>query len=75
MKMNINCGLASAAVGTALILGLSTHAQAVTPAAYSRACTEIVSSNGLIEKTVTRAGVYHRSARRTSRRVYRRRHY
>jgi hypothetical protein len=34
MKMNIFYGLAGAAFGAALILGLSTHAEAVTDAAY-----------------------------------------
>jgi hypothetical protein len=66
-------GLAAAVLGAALAIGLGSRAQAAAPANYSRACTEIVASNGSVEKAVY--GVARRSARRTSRRVYRRHHY
>jgi len=75
MRSRIICGLASAALGMVFAAGLSTHAQAAVPANYSQACKEFLVANDLIQKTVTRAGVAHRSARRTSRRVYRRHGY
>jgi len=52
MRMKIISGFAAAALGAALAIGLSTHAQAAAPANYSRACTEIVASIGVVEKAV-----------------------
>jgi hypothetical protein len=75
MRITIFCGAAGAAFGAALAIVLSANAQAAAPISYSRATAEMVGSDGLVVKAVTRAGVYHRSARRTSRRVYRRHHY
>ncbi len=73
MRTKIVSGFAVAALGAALAIGLGTHAQAAAPANYSRACTEVVASGSIVEKAVY--GVARRSARRTSRRVYRRHHY
>ncbi len=68
-------GIATVALGAALAIGLSTHAQAAAPANYSRACTEVVTSvvasNGFVEKAL----YARRAARRTARRTYRRHHY
>jgi hypothetical protein len=75
MKMRIVSGLAATAVGAALAIGLSTHAQAITPTNYSGAGTEFITSNGYIEKAVTAVGTAHRSARRTARRTSRRQAY
>ena len=75
MRMKIVSGFAAAALGAALAIGLGTHAQAAAPANYSRACTEIVVSNGFVQKAVTAAGAAHRSARRTARRTSRRHGY
>jgi hypothetical protein len=75
MKMKIVSGLAATAVGAALAIGLSTHAQAITPTNYSGASTEFITSNGYIEKAVTGVGMAHRSARRTARRTSRRQAY
>jgi hypothetical protein len=75
MRLKIFYGLASAALGLAFAAGLSTHARAAVPANYSQACKEVAASNDLIQKAVTRAGVAHRSARRTARRVNRRHAY
>ena len=66
-------GIATVALGAALAIGLSTHAQAAAPANYSRACTEVVASDSVVEKTVY--GVARRSARRTARRTSRRHAY
>ena len=74
MRTTIICGIATAALGAALAIGLSTHAQALAPANYSRALTETVTSDAVVEKAVTAVGVAHRSSRRTARRVNRR-HY
>ena len=56
MKMRIVFGIATVALGAALAIGLSTHAQAAAPANYSRACTEVVTSvvasNGFVEKAL-----------------------
>jgi phosphate/sulfate permease len=71
MRTTIVCGIATAALGAALAIGLSTHAQALAPANYSRALTETVASDAVVEKAVTAVGVAHRSARRTARRVHR----
>jgi len=73
MKMTIVYGIATAALGAVLAIGLSTHAQAAAPANYSRACTEVVTSGGVVEKAVL--GVARRSARRTVRRTARRHSY
>jgi hypothetical protein len=71
MRMKIVSGFAAAALGAALAIGLSTHAQAAAPANYSRACTEVVASSSFVEK----AGMARRSARRTARRTSRRHSY
>jgi hypothetical protein len=75
MRKTIVYGLATVVLGAALAIGLGTQARAAAPVNYSGACAEVFASDGLVQKAVTRAGVYHRSARRTSRRVYRRHHY
>ena len=72
MRMTIVFGMATVSLGAALAIGLSTHAQAAAPANYSRACTEVVASDSVVEKAVY--GVARRSARRTVRRTARR-HY
>jgi hypothetical protein len=73
MRMTIVYGITTAALGAALVIGLSTHAQAAAPANYSRACTEVVASDSVVEKAVY--GVARRSARRTARRTSRRHAY
>jgi hypothetical protein len=77
MRMKIVSGFAALALGAALAVGLSTHAQAAAPANYSRACTEVVASvvasDGVVEKAAY--GVARRSARRTARRTSRRHGY
>jgi hypothetical protein len=80
MRMKIVSGLAAAAFGAALAIGLGTPAQAAVPANYSRACTKIFASDvgaseGLVQKAVTAYGVGRRSARRTARRTSRRHSY
>jgi len=74
-KMAVH-GFAASALGAALTLGLGTHAQAAAPANYSRACTEVVASNGFVASNgvVEKAAYVHRAARRTARRTVRR-HY
>jgi hypothetical protein len=74
MRMKIVSGLAAAALGAALTIGLGTHAQAAAPANYSQACTEIVTSSGFVEKAVI-LGAARRTARRSARRTARRHHY
>jgi len=71
MRMTIVFGIATGALGAALAIGLSTHAQAAAPANYSRAGTEVVTSGGVVEKAL----YARRVARRTARRTYRRHHY
>jgi hypothetical protein len=66
MRMMIIYGFAAAALGAALAIGLGTQAQAAAPANYSRACTEIVASNGFVEKAGL--GTARRPARHTARR-------
>jgi hypothetical protein len=67
--------LASLLIGTALAIGLGAGAQAA-PFGYSRIPIEATTpSDGLVIKAVTRAGVAHRSSRRTARRVVRRHTY
>jgi hypothetical protein len=73
MRMTIVFGIATVSLVAALAIGLSTHAQAAAPANYSRACTEVVASDSVVEKAVY--GVARRSARRTARRTSRRHHY
>ena len=73
MKMTIVYGIATAALGAALAIGLSTRAQAFAPANYARACTEVVASDSVVEKAAY--GVARRTARRTVRRTARRRGY
>ncbi len=73
MKMTIVYGIATAALGAVLAIGLSTHAQAAAPGNYARACTEVIASDSVVEKAVY--GVARRTARRTVRRTYRRHHY
>ena len=68
MRTTIVCGIATAALGAALAIGLSTHVQAFAPANYSRAAAETVASDAVIERAVTAVGAAHRSARRTARR-------
>ena len=73
MRMKIVGGFAAAVFGAALAIGFGTApAQAVAPANYSRACTEVVASSSFVEKAVTAWGVGRRSARRTARRTARR---
>ena len=75
MKMTIVYGIATAALGAVLAMGLSTHAQAAAPGNYARACTDVVASvvasNGFVEKAL----YARRVVRRTARRTYRRHHY
>jgi F0F1-type ATP synthase membrane subunit c/vacuolar-type H+-ATPase subunit K len=79
MRMMTVHGFAAAALGAALAVGLGAHAQAAAPANYSRACMEIVASNGFaasnsfVEKAVY--GTARRSVRRTARRTVRRHSY
>jgi hypothetical protein len=78
MRKIIVHGFAATALGVALTFGLGT--QAAAPANYSRACTKIpasdlVASEGLVQKAVTAVGVARRSARRTARRTSRRHNY
>jgi len=73
MKMTIVYGIATAALGAVLAIGLSTHAQAFAPSNYSRACTAVVASDSVVEKAAY--GVARRGARRTVRRTARRHHY
>ncbi len=74
MKMTIVYGIATAALGAVLAIGLSTHAQAAAPANYSQACTEVVASGSLSASSVEKAAYARRAARRTARRTVRR-HY
>jgi hypothetical protein len=67
--------LAGAVFGAVLTIALGSGAQAAAQVTYSQACAEIMASGAPVVKVVTRAGVAHRSARRTSRRVYRRHAY
>jgi hypothetical protein len=74
MKMTIVYGIATAALGAVLAIGLSTHAQAAAPANYSRACTKVVASDSVVEKALYARRVARRTVRRTARRTVRR-HY
>jgi hypothetical protein len=73
MKMTIVYGIATAALGAVLAIGLSTHAQAAAPSTYARAGTEVVASDSVVEKAAY--GVARRTARRTVRRTARRHGY
>ncbi|HXY59811.1 MAG TPA: hypothetical protein VEH76_14680 [Methylocystis sp.] len=58
-------------IGASLLIGYEPVAEAM-PAAAPGNATEISSADGLVVKTLTRAGIHHRTVRRTSRRVARR---
>lgn len=58
-------------IGASLVIGFEPVAQAM-PAATPGSAVEVGVSNGPIVQVVTRAGVVHRSTRRTARRVERR---
>jgi C4-dicarboxylate transporter len=68
-QMNVSKLIPSLVVAASLLVGVEPVAMAL-PAAPQPAVG--ASADQLIVKTVTRAGVAHRSARRTSRRVVRR---
>jgi hypothetical protein len=68
-----NLKLVGLLLAAGLAMSLATAARAA-PAPYSPGVAETASSH-LVTKAVTRAGVAHRSARRTSRRVVRRHTY
>jgi hypothetical protein len=74
MKMTIVYGIATAALGAVLAIGLTTHAQAFAPSNYARACTEIVTSDSVVEKALYARRVARRAVRRTARRTVRRHH-
>jgi hypothetical protein len=59
-------------IGASLLIGYEPVAEAM-PVAAPESVVGISSSDGLVVQAVTRAGVAHRSARRTTRRVVRRR--
>jgi hypothetical protein len=61
--------------GSVFAIGVGSVGVQAAPFSYSRAAVEVVASDGLVVKTVTRAGVAHRTARRTTRRVVRRHRY
>jgi hypothetical protein len=61
-------------IGASLLMGFEPVAEAA-PAATPGSAAEISNSDGLVVQALTRAGVAHRSARRTSRRVVRRHMY
>jgi hypothetical protein len=61
-------GFAALALGAALAIGFGTQAQAAAPANYSRACTEVVASNGFVEKALYARRAARRTVRRTARR-------
>jgi hypothetical protein len=75
MRMTIFYGIATASLGAALAIGLSTHAQAAAPANYSRACTEVVASGSFSVSSVEKALYARRAVRRTARRTARRHGY
>ncbi|MGA8825771.1 MAG: hypothetical protein WB613_23395 [Pseudolabrys sp.] len=64
--------LAALLLGAALLTGFGFSAEAAS-LGYSRAA--VTPSEGVVVKAVTRAGVAHRSTRRTARRVMRRHGY
>ena len=63
--------LAGLLLGATLVIG-AVNGAAAAPMTFSQAGAEAASSSDLVIKTVTAAGVAHRSTRRTARRVYRR---
>jgi hypothetical protein len=58
-------------IGASLLIGYEPVVEAM-PAAMPNSAVGISNSDGLVMQAVTRAGVAHRSARRTTRRVVRR---
>jgi hypothetical protein len=58
-------------IGASLLIGYEPVVEAM-PAAMPNSSAGISNSDGLVVQAVTRAGVAHRSARRTTRRVVRR---
>lgn len=56
----------------ASLVGFAPVAEAAPIIAAPVASSVVSGAEGLVVKTVTRAGVAHRSSRRTARRVYRR---
>jgi hypothetical protein len=62
------------AIGATLLFGYEPIAEA-TPMAAPPSAVVISNSDGLVVQAVTRAGVAHRSTRRTARRVGRRHGY
>lgn len=58
-------------IGASLLVGYEPLAEAA-PASLPGTSSEMTVSDGLVVKTVTAAGVAHRSTRRTTRRVVRR---
>ena len=64
--------LAPLLLGVVLLIGFGVSTEAAS-LGYSRAA--VAPSEGVVVKAVTRAGVAHRSARRTARRVNRRHSY
>ena len=68
MRMMTVHGFAALALGAALAIGFGTQAQAAAPANYSRACTEVVASNGFVEKALYARRAARRTVRRTARR-------
>ncbi|SFK05204.1 hypothetical protein SAMN05444581_101516 [Methylocapsa palsarum] len=75
MKKLIIYRFALAASGAVLVGMFATHAQAVVPANYSRACTEAVASVDASPSFVEKALYARRAARRTARRTVRRHTY
>lgn len=69
-----NLKLVGLLFATGHAMSMAPAAQAA-PAPYSRAIAETAVCGDLVVKAVTRVGVAHRSARRTTRRVARRRVY
>jgi hypothetical protein len=63
--------LAGFLLGGSLSLGFDGAASAA-PLTFASPGAETSATEGVVIKTVTRAGVAHRSTRRTARRVYRR---
>lgn len=66
--------LLGCALAASMLFGFEPIAEA-TPAAAPPSAVGVSASDGLIVQALTRAGVAHRSARRTSRRVVRRHTY
>lgn len=67
--------LAGLSIAAALVLGLGSGAKATPLSSSSAGVAACEVSDGLVIKALTRAGVAHRSARRTARRVNRRHGY